>query len=231
MMLMKVENLSVPYENRYVLKDISFEVEQGDYLCIVGENGGGKSTLVKSILGLLPYKEGKVELSDMRIQDVGYLSQQTNIQAHFPASVMEIVLSGCLNHGKFSPFYTKEQKEKALYHLKELGIEDLKNCCYKELSGGQQQRVLLARALCATSKMLILDEPTTGLDPSVTKDFYQLLYKINQDMGITIVMVTHDLDHALESANKILHVHHTVHFFGSTAEYGECEICKNWGLS
>ena len=229
MKLVEVQDLSISYDRKIVLQDISLFIEEGDYLCIVGENGGGKSTLVKALLGLIPYTKGKIEFG-IPAHDIGYLPQQTDIQVNFPASVMEVVLSGCLNASFFRPFYTSKQKQTARQNLQRLGIEHLANCCYKELSGGQQQRVLLARALFASSKMLVLDEPITGLDANVTKDFYQLLHYLNKELGIAIVMVTHDIDHAILSANKILHIYHTVHFFGSTEDYGDCEICKSWRL-
>ena len=189
MSLIKVDRLSVGYDGIPVEKDISFTVEQGDYLCIVGENGSGKSTLMKTLLGLLPPISGKIDFST---EGIGYLPQQTVVQKDFPASVKEIVLSGCQGRCGLRPFYNKDEKALAEANMEKMGILQLKNRSYRELSGGQQQRVLLARALCATQKLLLLDEPVSGLDPKVTMEMYDMIRKLN-DEGITIIMITHDI--------------------------------------
>ena len=186
MSLIKTTNLTLSYENMTVIKDLNFEVSPGDYLCIVGENGSGKSTLVKALLGLKQPVGGLIEFGDgLRQNEIGYLPQQTNAQRDFPASVYEVVISGCLNSRGIRPFYTARERGIAAENMERLGISELKKRSYRELSGGQQQRVLLARALCATRKILLLDEPVTGLDPMVTVEFYGLISQINHD-GVTV---------------------------------------------
>lgn len=224
MSLIDCKNVSLGYESTIVAENISFNVKQGDYLCIVGENGSGKSTLMKAILGLKETADGHLHFGDgLTSKQVGYLPQQTTAQKDFPASVYEVVISGCLANKKRNIFYSKEQKELAFENMKKLDILSLKNRCYRELSGGQQQRVLLARALCATEKLLLLDEPVTGLDPIVTAEFYNLISKINREFGITIIMVSHDLHAALENATHILHMKKNHTFFGTVEEYLESD--------
>ena len=216
--LLKCEHVDFGYENYDVVKDVSLEICQGDYLCIVGENGSGKSTLMKTILGLQMPISGRILTGDgLRKNEIGYLPQQTVIQKDFPASVREIVLSGCLGRGS-RPFYHKEEKKLAAEAMEKMQITRLARRCYRELSGGQQQRVLLARALCATQKMLLLDEPVSGLDPKVTAEMYALIQKLNYEDGITVVMISHDLSAALQYASHILHIGDTV-FFGTKAAY------------
>lgn len=219
MALIKVENLSLSYENMTVIQSLDFEVNNGDYLCIVGENGSGKSTLVKALLSLKKPIGGLITLGDGLLQkEIGYLPQQTNAQRDFPASVYEVVISGCLNSRGIRPFYSAKERKTALKNMERLGITDLKLRGYCELSGGQQQRVLLARALCATQKLLLLDEPVTGLDPMVTAELYELIKKINRD-GVTVIMVTHDMTAALKYANKILCLREDGFFFGTLDEF------------
>ena len=214
------KDITLGYENMTALEHVSFEIEAGDYLCVVGENGAGKSTLIKCLAGLKKPTEGKIVFSpEITRGDVGYLPQQTAIQRDFPASVREVVMSGCLNHSRLIPFYTKADRERASKHMEELGITELADRSYRELSGGQQQRVLLARALCASDKLLILDEPVTGLDPIVTSEIYDIIKEVNRKYAMTIIMVSHDVKTAVQSANKILHLKQTVHFFGSTEDY------------
>ena len=218
------KDVSVKYENQVVLEDISFSIEQGDYLCIVGENGSGKSTLVKTILGLENSKLGQIVFGEgLNKNEIGYLPQQTQAQKDFPASVYEVVLSGCLNSKGFSPFYSMKDKKLANEMIKSLGIENIKRKSFRELSGGQQQRVLLARALCATKKIIILDEPITGLDPTVTREMYSLIKEINKK-GITIIMVSHDINFAVNNASKILHLKKNIKFFGNTEDYANSEV-------
>lgn len=213
------QDLSVGYEGKAVLQDLNFSVRSGDYLCIVGENGAGKSTLMKTILGLQPPVRGKVLTGDgLRPNEIGYLPQQTQVQKDFPASVWEIVLSGCQGRCGRRPFYRRAEKRLAEHTLEKLHIAPLARRCYRELSGGQQQRVLLARALCATRSMLLLDEPTAGLDPKATAELYQLIARLNHQDGITILMISHDLTAALDAASHILHIGQTV-FFGTADTY------------
>ena len=213
------QNLCVGYDGKPVLQDLSFQVFAGDYLCVVGENGSGKSTLMKTILGLQPPVSGRILTGDgLRKNEIGYLPQQTMVQKDFPASVREIVLSGCQGRCGSRPFYNKEEKQLALDAMDKMQITQLAKRCYRELSGGQQQRVLLARALCATQKMLLLDEPVSGLDPKVTAEMYALIEKLNCEDGITVIMISHDIAAAVQYASHILHIGDTV-FFGTKEAY------------
>ena len=215
MALLTCEQLSIGYEGRKVLDRLSFEVNAGDYLCIVGENGSGKSTLMKTLVGLLPPLSGTVRRGDgLRPNEIGYLPQQTEHQKDFPASVWEVVLSGCQNQTRFLPFYGKGEKQRAKDNLDRLGIGALQNKRYCELSGGQRQRVLLARALCATRTLLLLDEPVTGLDPKATAEMYALVKRLNQKERVTVMMISHDMDAALRDASHILRLG-AAPFFGS----------------
>ncbi len=217
MPLLSFENISIGYDNNPIVENLSFAVEKGDYLTILGENGAGKSTLLKTMLGLIKPLSGKIVFdAEVKKTDIGYLPQQTVVQRDFPASVWEIVISGCLSKNGLRPFYSKNDKEVAEANIKRLGLEQLKKRCYRELSGGQQQRVLLARALCASDKILVLDEPVTGLDPKVTVQLYELIDSLNKE-GITIIMISHDLQ-ALQHANKVLHLGHQT-FFGNKQDY------------
>lgn len=220
-------DVSIAYDKITIVKNINFEIEEGDYLCIVGENGSGKSSLIKGILGLIPLLAGNIEFStNMMRSHVGYLPQQTQVQKDFPASVYEVVLSGCLNRRGWRPYYSRQEKERADFNLKRLRILHLKCNSYRNLSGGQQQRVLLARALCATDKIIFLDEPISGLDPVVTTEFYELIEKLNREDKISIVMVSHDITSAFKSANKILHVQKENSFFGTKEEYQKSNLGK-----
>lgn len=213
------QNLCVGYDGKSVLQDLNFEVFAGDYLYIVGENGSGKSTLMKTILGLQPPISGRILTGDgLRKNEIGYLPQQTVVQKDFPASVREIVLSGCQGRCGSRSFYNKEEKQLAEAAMDKMQITQLAKRCYRELSGGQQQRVLLARALCATQKMLLLDEPVSGLDPRVTAELYALIEKLNREDGITVIMISHDMAAAVKFASHILHIGDTV-FFGTKAAY------------
>jgi len=222
------QKVSMSYEKKPVLEDVSFEVEQGDYLCIVGENGSGKTTLMKGILGLMPLRSGSIRFDEgVNSNQIGYLPQQTVVQKDFPVSVFEVALSGCLNRIGFRPFYSAREKQRTLRNLETLGIERLKYKSYKSLSTGQQQRVLLARALCAAEKIVLLDEPATGLDPIVTEELYRIVRDLNKK-GVTIIMISHDVKAAVENANKILHIGGTAEFFGSTEEYLKSEAGKKF---
>ena len=217
-------DLTIGYGSRIILKHLNFTVNEGDYLCIIGENGSGKSSLMRTILNLQNPINGQI-LYDHQIQQngIGYLPQQTSRQKDFPASVREIVLSGCDRRSGFHPFYHASDKKKAVTAMQQLKITHLAHRCYRELSGGQQQRVLLARALCATKKILFLDEPVSGLDPEVTADFYDLIRHLNRREGITILMISHDLQATAADATHILHLG-TPFFYGLASDYFHSEV-------
>ena len=218
--LIKCEHVDLGYENQDAVINVNMEVCPGDYLCIVGENGSGKSTLIKGLLGLLKPSGGKLTVAEeLKTTGIGYLPQQTAAQKDFPASIREVVLSGCLSRRGRRPFYSKTEKDIASANMEKLGITQLANQCYRELSGGQQQRVLIARALCATRELLILDEPITGLDPMAIQDFYSMIRKLNREDKVAIIMVSHDLRNAVEEANKILHLQKQVLFYGPAHDY------------
>ena len=219
MNLIEVKNLTLGYENHVVLKNLNLSIEDGDFICIVGPNGSGKSTFVKGLLGLIKPMHGSVTYSNLKQNFIGYMPQETKVDSNFPASVFEIVLSGTLNKTGFRFFYTKNEKDIALKNLKILGIENLKNKSFCDLSGGQRQKVLLARSLCATSKVLILDEPSNNLDSKSKSDLYKVINNLNKKYGITILMITHDLDHDNLIGNKILSLRDKEFFFGSVDDF------------
>ncbi len=219
------ENASLGYENRPIVKNLSFTVNAGDYLCILGENGSGKSTLMKTILNLTPPLAGSIRMEDLKSTEIGYLPQQTQVQRDFPASVQEIVLSGFQGRCGLRPFYTKAEKALASENLERMGMAQFARKCYRDLSGGQQQRVLLARALCATRKCLLLDEPVSGLDPKATAQMYEIIAELHRE-GITIIMISHDLNAALDDATHVLHIGEKL-FFGTREEY----LCSGIGHS
>ncbi|MBR4998243.1 MAG: metal ABC transporter ATP-binding protein [Clostridia bacterium] len=222
------KNVSLGYDSRIILSNLNFQINKGDYLCIVGENGSGKSTLMKTLLKLHKPLSGEINIGDGLLDDeIGYLPQQTEVQKDFPASVKEIVLSGCQSRMGRRPFYNKEEKNLAKENMKKMGISEFSKRCYRELSGGQQQRVLLARALCATQKMLLLDEPVSGLDPIVTEEMYNLIQSLNKD-GITIIMISHDVLAAIKYATHILHIGKEI-FFGTKDEYMNSSVFKKFG--
>lgn len=212
-------DLTLGYEGQEIISKLSFSVQSGDYVCILGENGSGKTTLMKTILGLHKPMSGTITTGDgLSRREIGYLPQQDSIQRDFPATVFEIVLSGFQGRCKLRPFYTREEKRQAEKNIELLGISSLKKRCYRELSGGQQQRVLLARAVCATEKMLLLDEPVAALDPKAAQEMYALIEKLNKEYGITIVMISHDVRAAIQFANKVLYFGDKI-FFGTREEY------------
>ncbi|MBR5869814.1 MAG: ABC transporter ATP-binding protein [Clostridia bacterium] len=221
MNLLEVKNLTVRYERQCAVENVSFSLQEGDYAAIVGENGSGKSTLVKTLVGLIPAADGEITMHGLTRGEIGYLPQSTVVQKDFPASVTEVVLTGCLAGGTFRPFYSKAQKELAKEMMELLGVTPFAKKSFRELSGGQQQRVLLARALCATKKLLILDEPASVLDPVVTHELYAILRKLNRERGITILMVSHDIHCALEQAKTILHMDRTLRFSGTVEDYAD----------
>ena len=218
--LIVCRDVSLGYEGQSVLTHLDLTIRAGDYLCIVGDNGSGKSTLLRGLLGLLTPQSGRIERAEeLRRGAIGYLPQQTRAQRDFPATVLEVVLSGCLNRRGLHFLYTPAQRSEAMMNLGKLGILELKDACYRDLSGGQQQRVLLARALCAAKSLLILDEPITGLDPAAAQDLYKTLAYLNEKEGMAIVMVTHDLKAALKSARTVLHIGRSGLFSGTKADY------------
>jgi zinc transport system ATP-binding protein len=221
--------MTIGYEDQTVLSHLDFSVETGDYITILGENGSGKSTLIKTILGLTRPLSGSFSFAEgMSHKSIGYLPQQTTAQRDFPASVLEIVLSGFLGKKGWHPFYTKKEKEMALSHMEKLHIESLAGKNYRNLSGGQQQRGLLARALCAANSLLILDEPVTGLDPAAQVEFYQLIEGLNRDDHMAILMISHDISAALHYSSKILHLEDQNYFFGSLEEYKDSSLYRVW---
>jgi zinc transport system ATP-binding protein len=229
MSLIQVKNAAFRYDGKEVVSELNFEVEHCDYLCIVGENGSGKSTLVKGLLGLKAPHNGTITFGEgLTASQIGYLPQQKESQRDFPASVQEVVLSGTLNSLGFLPFYTRKQKKNALTQIDRVGMLAMKNAAFRELSGGQQQRALLARALAATQKLLILDEPISSLDPVAAADMYHLIEEINRNHGVTIVMVSHDPHAAAHEATRVLHLEHRQLFSGSASEYRKSDIGKRF---
>lgn len=230
------QNLAVGYDGKTVVSGLNFEVCAGDYLCIVGENGAGKSTLVKTLMQLQSPLSGSIRFDDgLQKKEIGYLPQQTIVQKDFPASVQEIVRSGCQTRCGLRPFYSREEKQLAADAMRKMQVEGLRKRCYRELSGGQQQRVLLARALCAARKMLLLDEPAAGLDPKVTAELYSLIEKLNREDGVTILMISHDIHAAVRYASHILHIGQEV-FFGTKEAYlqssqGQSFVGRNGGAA
>ena len=227
MSLIKAENVCLGYDGENVVENLFFTVEKGDYLCVIGENGSGKSTLIKALTGLKKINSGTITFGDgLSKNQIGYLPQQTPSQKDFPASVYEVVLSGCLGRKNIFGVYSRRDRRQALDNMAILGVSDLKNKCYRTLSGGQQQRVLLARALCATKTLLLLDEPVTGLDPVATSEMYELLYHLNRDHKITVIMVSHDVNASLKYASHILHMKKDEVYFGDKQSYLSTEWAR-----
>ena len=223
MALIKAEDVSLGYDGQAIVTHLNFTVNAGDYLCIVGENGSGKTTLIKTLLHLTDPLAGRIVFGEgLEAREIGYLPQQTIVQRDFPASVREIVLSGCQGRAGFRPFYNKAEKALAEKNMERMGILEFRDRCYRELSGGQQQRVLLARALCATRKLLLLDEPVAGLDPRVTSDMYELIRTLNRE-GVTILMISHDIAAAVQEASHILHIGQKL-FYGTRDAYLTSDI-------
>lgn len=230
MTLLSCEHLKLGYEGRTVVTDLHFAVEAGHYLCILGENGSGKTTLMKAILGLHPPLQGQVSmLGGLRAEEIGYLPQQSLAQRDFPASVREVVLSGCLNRSGWRPWYVSTQRARAQQSMQRLGVAGIAGRCYGELSGGQQQRVLLARALCAADRLLLLDEPAAGLDPQMTEELYGLIAGLHAE-GMTILMISHDMEAARRYATHILHIAGRQLFFGEKEDYIQSEIGRLYAM-
>ena len=218
MAILTLKDLSIGYGSHAIVENINLEIKSGEFVCVIGENGSGKTTLMKTLLGLIPPISGKIIRGDkLTTHDIGYMPQISSAQRDFPASVNEIVLSGFIGKTGIFPFYNKMHRAVADEAMRRLGILNLKNRCYRELSGGQQQRVLLARALCATNKLILLDEPASGLDTQAAEEMYRTVQTVNRD-GVTVIMILHDTDTALRCASSIIHVGHEV-FFGSPDEY------------
>ena len=222
------KDLSFAYDGETVLSDINFSIDAGAYLCIVGENGSGKSTLMRGILGLKHPSKGEIIFDDLKPTEIGYLPQQTQIQRDFPASVSEVVLSGRLNSMRGRMFCNAEDNAAAAANMERLGIDDIADRCYLELSGGQQQRVLLARAMCATKKLLLLDEPVTGLDPVAANEMYNLIKLVNLCDNTSVIMISHDIHAAVRYATHILHLGHSQLFFGTTEQYRESDLARRF---
>ncbi len=226
-MILKCENVALSYDGRTVAENIDFQIDEGDYLCVLGENGSGKTTLINALLGLKKVANGKIVYGEgVKAENIGYLPQKQSVGADFPACVREIVRTGFLGKRGFRFYYSKEERERAEELMKTLGIDGFAKRAFGELSGGQQKRVLLARALCSTENLLILDEPTAALDPIVTEELYEMTKKLNDEEKISIIMVSHDVSAATKYANKILHIKHEQLFFGSTEEYLKTELAK-----
>ncbi|MBE5040815.1 metal ABC transporter ATP-binding protein [Ructibacterium gallinarum] len=229
MAIIECKNVTLGYDGLVAVSDLNFSVEEQDYFCIIGDNGTGKSTLLKALLGLKRVSSGSIVLGDgLRRNQIGYLAQQTEVQKEFPASVREVILSGCMNKRGLRPFYSAADKKRVEAAMETLSISRLKGKCYKELSGGQQQRVLLARALCAAERLLVLDEPTTGLDPQMTTEFFSFIRQMNAEQGIAVIMVTHDTHCAVKYSKHILHLLENDAFFGTTEEYIDSELGKKY---
>lgn len=228
--ILECDKLTASYDGSSVISGLSFSLNEGDYLCILGENGSGKSTLVKCLLGIKSPDSGRIILGDgLKTSDIGYLPQHTNLAAGFPATVAEVVISGCLGRRKLRPFYSSKEKETARHAMERLGVADLADRSCRELSGGQQQRMFLARAMCAAKKLLLLDEPVTGLDPTATAEMYQLISDLNKKDGMTVIMVSHDVVKSLECANRILCLCSREHsFFGTPEEYANSHISSRF---
>ncbi|MBR3283156.1 MAG: ABC transporter ATP-binding protein [Ruminococcus sp.] len=228
--MLECSELTASYDGRKVLSGLSFTINEGDYVCILGENGSGKSTLVKCLLGIKSPDSGKIIMGDgLRQKDIGYLPQHTDLAKGFPATVTEVVLSGCLGRRGLRPFYSSKEKQLAKQAMERLGIAELAGRSCRELSGGQQQRMLLARAMCAAEKLLLLDEPVTGLDPSAAADMYDLISELNKKDGMTIIMVSHDVVKSLDSASKILCLCSSDHsFYGTPQEYANSHISSKF---
>ncbi|MCR5422023.1 MAG: metal ABC transporter ATP-binding protein [Bacilli bacterium] len=227
MLQISCKNLCIGYDNKAVINNLNFDIESGDYIAIVGENGVGKSTLVKTLLGLIKPISGEIIIEDkLNNKRLGYLPQQSSSQYDFPASVWEVVISGCLSNAGLRPFYNAKEKEIALNNINKMGLQGMERKSYRNLSGGQKQRVLLARALCATKSMLLLDEPVSGLDPIVTKEMYELIESLNKE-GITIIMISHDIHASIKYANKILHLG-LDSYFATKDDYIKSDIARKF---
>lgn len=218
MSILTVKGATVTYNRVQALSNVSFSVQDGDYFCVVGSNGSGKTSLIKGILGLVPLSGGSVEFS-VTLEETAYLPQVSSITRSMPATVLEVVKTGVQKRGRRLPLYTREDTKAALDALHELGMEDMRARRVDELSGGQLQRLLLARALCRKPKFLILDEPCAGLDENVTDNLYAILHELNAERAVTILMVSHDLGQVAQYALHVAVLDHTLAFCGSKADW------------
>lgn len=226
MRLLECSELNLSYESVQAVKDLSFHADEGDYLCIVGENGSGKTTLVKGLLGLMVPDSGRISYFGVKKGDIGYLPQKATVQKDFPASVMEVVLSGCLSGSRSKLFYSKRDKKTALENMDRLAISGLARKSFMDLSEGQRQRVLLARALCSAKRLILLDEPVASLDPVAAAALYELIASLNRESRLTVIMVSHDISNAIKYANKVLHIEKRPLFFGTPKDYAMTEVGK-----
>lgn len=217
------KNLTLGYNGQAVCKGIDITVSGGDYLCVVGDNGSGKSTLTRALLGLVTPMEGELIFEGVDRRDIGYLPQRTEGAADFPATVEEVVRSGCVGHRKFGLFMNKEQKKRVERNMHCMKIAELSRRPFSALSGGQQQRALLARALCSAESVLVLDEPTASLDPKAAEDTYRAIEHLNRDHGITIIMVTHDMDAVKKYATRVLDMSGEPSSYESVGEFFCCD--------
>ena len=224
--LISLDDVTLSYEGTNVIENLSLDIREGDYLCVIGENGSGKSTLMNSILGLKKQTSGKIKFHGINRKQIGVLPQQNPVAKDFPALVEEVVISGCLNRCSKGGFMSREAKQIAFQNMERLGITPLARHAYRDLSGGQQQRVALARALCAAEKMLVLDEPTAGLDAKSTADIYSLIHDLNRREGMTVITVTHDIPAALKYGTKILRINKQSIFFGTVEEYSRLDEAR-----
>ena len=223
-----VRDATIQYEKKTAVQSVDFELLPGEFLTVFGENGSGKSTLMKSVLGLLPLRGGSIKFTDLEIGDIGYLPQNLQVQQDFPASVNEVILSGFSGKSFLKPFYSKAEKRRACEIAENLNIMPLRRECYRELSRGQQQRVLLARALCSARKLLMLDEPATGLDPLMRDEIYSILENIHRREGMSVMMISHDLENSIRLSDKILHLNTSVLYFGDINGYLNSKAYKNF---
>ena len=222
MALITVKNVTITYEGLVAAENVSFHIDRGDYLAIVGENGSGKSSIMKAVLGLVRPRGGSIVYGDgLTRTAIGYLPQQTQAQRDFPASVEEVVQSGCVGRMRGRLLFNQGDKARVRRAMERLDIWSMRKKAYRNLSGGQQQRALLARALCATDLLLLLDEPVTGLDPAATEELYAIIRRLNAEEGVAVAMVTHDVQVGLRDAKSVLVMDRGVSFFGSAEAYAQ----------
>ena len=224
-LLVRADNISLAYEGKRVINGLSLDIHSGDFLCIVGENGSGKTTFMNALLGLKKCCEGEITLHDLKRCEIGVLPQKTPVQNDFPALVFEIVLSGCIGKKRGVAFYTRADRRRAFENMEKLGITSIAKQSFRELSGGQQQRVLLARALCAAEKLILLDEPAASLDPKASADMYSLLADINTRENMTVIMVSHDIKGVLQHASHVLQVNRSSITLYTRDEYEAATAC------
>ncbi len=218
--LITAQNITLAFDGHTAAENVSFTLARGDYLCVVGENGSGKSTLLRAVTGEIKPVAGRLMISpELRRAGIGYLPQQSKIQRDFPASVREVVVSGCVRRDNTGLFWKRKSKKRAAEYMKLLHVDALADKCFGELSGGQRQRVLLARAMCASDLLLLLDEPMNGLDPEAAHEMYHAVRMLNRERGLAIMMVSHDVGCALHEAGHVLSMCRGHSFYGTVEEY------------